>query len=51
MVRAIARSGSIALDASGVVLSTLSDAARLAPMVPYLQDAAGLALKIVGMIK
>ncbi|KAF8079400.1 hypothetical protein FPV67DRAFT_1444530 [Lyophyllum atratum] len=40
----------IALDSSELVLSTLADAARLTP-VPYLQEAAGVALGIINMIQ
>ena len=40
----------LATDTTGLVLATLRDAARLAA-VPYLQDAAGLALGIVVVIQ
>jgi len=40
----------LGLDLSDVVLTTLKEAARLAP-VPYLQQSAGLALAIVNIIQ
>ena len=40
----------LALDTSDLVLTVLRDAARLAP-IPYLKDAAGLALEIVNLIQ
>ena len=40
----------LVLDTSDLVLTVVRDAARLAP-IPYLQDAAGLALGIVNLIQ
>lgn len=40
----------LVLDTSDLVLTVVRDAARLAP-IPYLQDAAGLALTIVNLIQ
>jgi hypothetical protein len=40
----------LALDTSGLVLAVVRDAARLAPL-PYLKDAAGLAVGIVNLIQ
>ena len=40
----------LALETSDLVLTVVRDAARLAP-IPYLQDAAGLALGIVNIIQ
>ncbi|KAG6907612.1 hypothetical protein DXG01_008189 [Tephrocybe rancida] len=50
MSRPTSDSVAVSLDASSVILSTLSNAAKLTP-VPFLQNAADVALNIIQMVQ